>query len=337
MTHPHLDVRRAVRDELPDVSRGATVLVASSGGADSLALAAAAAWVGRRGRFRTVGVTVDHGLQGGSAARARAAAAWLTTFGLDRVEVVHVDGSPGGSGPEGNARAARYRALDAAAGRHGAVAALLGHTLDDQAETVLLGLARGSGARSLSGMPRRSGLYRRPLLGVHRATVRAAVPSGVEPWDDPHNADPAYARARTRHRVLPVLEAELGPGVAGALARTADLFRADADALDDDAATALRAAVINRDSLAPERYQNPDDHRAGYDVRQLARLPEAVRRRVLRLATIAAGSPPTDLTAAHVAAVDALVTSWRGQTGIDVPGGLRAVRRADVLTFDTSK
>ncbi|WP_035811976.1 tRNA lysidine(34) synthetase TilS [Jiangella gansuensis] len=324
MPHPHLDVRRAVRAELADVPAGETVLVACSGGADSLSLAAALAWVADRAGLRAGGVCVDHGLQDGSADRARTTAAALAALGLDPVETVHVDASRGSGGPEGNARSARYAAIDATAQRHAAVAVLLGHTRDDQAETVLLGLARGSGARSLAGMPRRSGAYRRPLLDLRRTTVRAALPAGLQAWEDPHNADPAYARARVRHRVLPVLEAELGPGVADALARTADLLRADADALDTQAADAL-AAVIGREPRPPEGYQLPVDH--------LVKLPPAVRWRVLRRAAIAAGSPPTDLTAGHVAAVDALVTAWRGQVGVDLPGGLRAVRRDGAVHF----
>ncbi len=335
MPPAHLDVRRAVRDELRDAPGGATVVVACSGGADSLALAAALAWVGPRLGLRVAGITVDHGLQEGSALRARGVAATMAGLGFDRVEAVHVDGRDGAAGPEGNARAARYRALTAAAGRLAAHAVLLGHTLDDQAETVLLGLARGSGARSLAGMPRRSGIFRRPLLGLRRVRVRAAVPEGLATWDDPHNADPAFARSRVRHRVLPVLEAELGPGVAEALARTADLLRADTDALEAQAAAALRDSVV--EASWPSQADDGPDRDQGYDVTRLARLADAVRLRVLRQAAIAAGSPPTDLTAAHVLAVDALVMRWRGQTGIDVPGGLRAVRRDGVLRFASSR
>ena len=138
---------------------------------------------------------------------------------------------PAGDGPEAAARDARYRALVHAAAAYDAAAVLLGHTRDDQAETVLLGLARGSGTRSLAGMPRTRGIFRRPLLDLPRSTVRAAVPADAPVVDDPHNADPRFARARVRHTVLPMLERELGPGIAEALARTADLARADADAL----------------------------------------------------------------------------------------------------------
>lgn len=317
MAFPHLQVRRAVRDALADVSPGELVLVACSGGSDSLSLAAATAFEARAAGWRAGGVSVDHGLQRGSAQRARDVAATLAVLGLNPVEAIHVSADGGPSGPEGNARAARYRALDGAARRHNAASVLLGHTRDDQAETVLLGLARGSGARSLAGMPERSALYRRPLLRLSRDVVRQALPEGLLPWDDPHNADPAYARARVRHAVLPTLEAELGPGIADALARTADLLRADADALDEIVDTHWREWTAER----------------GTEIGVLADLPRAIRWRLLRRAAIDAGCPPTDLTAAHVAAIDTLIMDWRGQKGIDLPGGIRAARVDKTLRF----
>src|SRR5215470_1143508 len=219
------EVRFAVRKVLATLTGPADgpgrplVLVACSGGPDSLALAAAVAHEAPKAGLAAGGVTVDHQLQPGSAAQAARVAHTLAGLGLDPVltETVTADG-PGG--PEASARAARYRALGGAADRLGAVAVLLGHTLDDQAETVLLGLARGSGARSLAGMAPRSGRYLRPLLGVRRAvTVAACAAEGLPAWADPHNTDPAYTRVRVRHQALPALTAALGPGVAEALAR----------------------------------------------------------------------------------------------------------------------
>jgi tRNA(Ile)-lysidine synthetase-like protein len=333
MTAPHLAVRRAVTESLGDLPPDEPVLVACSGGADSLALAAALGYVGARDRRPAGAVTVDHGLQQGSATRARDVAAALESLGLDPVEVIHARVDAGTEGPEGRARRTRYAALDAAATRHGASAVLLGHTRDDQAETVLLGLARGSGGRSLAGMAMATGRYRRPLLHLSRETVRAAVPAGLATWEDPHNADPAYARARVRHRVLPTLEAELGPGLGAALARTADLLRADTDALDDWAERALDGCLIIAGSVSHQQHRTGNDQTPGavgtpvrLDVGRLASYPRAVRWRVLRRAAITAGSPPTDLAAAHVEAVDALLTRWSGQVGVDLPGKLRARR-----------
>ena len=183
-------------------------------------------------------VVVDHGLQPDSAQVAAAARDQLTGLGYAQVLVTRVQVDPARQGPEAAARAARYAALGAAAEAGGATV-LLGHTLDDQAETVLLGLARGSGVRSLAGMAVRSGRLLRPLLGLRRAvTEQACAELGLEPWSDPHNADPAYARVRARRDALPALEAALGPGIAEALARTAALARDDADLLDALAAEA---------------------------------------------------------------------------------------------------
>ncbi|MBD0292719.1 MAG: tRNA lysidine(34) synthetase TilS [Jiangellaceae bacterium] len=316
MAAPHLAVRRAVRESLRDVPNDALVLVACSGGADSLALAGALAHLAARKGRSAGGITVDHGLQPGSADRGRGVAAALVRLRLDPVEVIHVCVPDAVHGPEGNARTARYRALGAAAARLEAAAVLLGHTRDDQAESVLLGLARGSGARSLSGMAPVSGRYRRPLLNLPRETVRAAVPGGLTAWHDPHNVDPAFARARVRHRVLPVLEQELGPGIASALARSATLLRADADALDVWAERALAESHLGEPGTVDQRL----------DPGLLATYPVAVRRRVLRRAAIAAGCPVSDLTAAHVEAIDALVSRWKGQRGVDLPGKLRASR-----------
>jgi tRNA(Ile)-lysidine synthase len=319
-------VRLAVRRVLADLPQGKTVLAACSGGADSLALASALAFEAPRGGRPAGGVTIDHGLQDGSEDRAETVVRTMAGLGLDPAGsiAVTVDG-PGG--PENAARDARYKALDEAAERLGAAAVLLGHTQDDQAETVLLGLARGSGARSLSGMPvafhREGVLYLRPMLGIDRVTTRRACKAmGLEPWDDPHNVDPAYARVRVRHQALPALEKALGPGVAEALARTAGMLRDDADALDDLAARAYADLEVREDGCG-----------TAVRLEGLAELPRAVRTRVLRMAALKAGSPPGTLAAVHVDAVDRLVTAWRGQRHVDLPGGLRAVRRSGKLLF----
>ena len=211
-------VRNAVRRALADVGRE-PVLVACSGGADSLALLAATVFEARRHQAHVVGVTVDHGLQDGSAEHAARVVEQMAALGADETVSVRVRVEAGGQGPEAAAREARYAVLEEVAGRFGSGVVLLGHTLDDQAETVLLGLARGSGARSLAGMRRSFPPYRRPLLDVTRAqTTAACAAAGIDVWLDPQNEDARFTRARVRHRVLPVLEQELGPGVAASLA-----------------------------------------------------------------------------------------------------------------------
>ena len=292
-------VRRRVDAALADLANDQPVLVACSGGPDSLAVAAAAAAT----RRRVGAVVVDHGLQEGSAQVADRAANQCRDLGLDPVLVRRVRVTATGAGPEADARTARYDALTRVATECGAAALLLAHTADDQAETVLLGLARGSGVRSLAGMPHRRGLFRRPVLDLSRADLAAALAeSGLTAWTDPHNADPRFTRVRVRSRVLPVLEAELGPGVCAALVRTARLARADADALDEWAGREF--ALLSA---------------AGFPVDGLAALPLAVRSRVLRRCLIDAGAPPDRLTADHVAEVERLVAEWSGQGPVHVP------------------
>lgn len=309
-----LAVRTAVRRDLERLDRGALVLVACSGGPDSVALAAAVAYAAPRLGLRAGAVVVDHGLQPATVEVATRTADWLRGLGLAPVELVAVQ-VDGAGGPEAAARRARYDALDAVAERCGAGAVLLGHTRDDQAETVLLGLARGSGARSLAGMAPVRGRYRRPLLVLPRATVRAAVPDGAPVWHDPHNDDDAYARVRVRRDALPALQDALGPGVPEALTRSAELLRADADALDGWADRAWEGLATD-DGLA---------------LQPLAELPAAVRSRVLRRALLTAGAAAGDLTADHVAAVDALVVAWRGQGSPALPGGVGVARRCGRL------
>lgn len=318
--HPDVaQARNLVRTATCDLPAGSQVLVALSGGADSLALAAATAFVAARSGWTAGAVVVDHGLQEGSAEVAASAASRGRVLGLDPVDVVRVDVDPASPyGPEGAARAARYSALAAAADRRTAAAVLLGHTLDDQAETVLLGLARGSGARAVAGMPAADKIWRRPFLALTREqTRRVCEVSGLSWWEDPHNDDAAYTRVRVRRDVVPALDAALGPGVREALARTADLLRADADHLD---------------ALAAEAYEKVADG-DGLDVPALAALPAALRGRVLHRHALAVGCPPADLAAIHVREVERLVTDWHGQGPIQLPGSISVTRRSQALVF----
>lgn len=319
------EIRLAVRTALVDLPEGSTVIVALSGGADSLALAAATAFEASKLGLRAASLTVDHGLQDDSAEVASTAAQAAAALGLDPLIVrVQVDGE---GGPEAAARDARYRVLRDAAADVRAAAVLLGHTLDDQAETVLLGLARGSGATSLQGMaPSREdddGLrWLRPLLGVRRETTRAfCAASDLEVWDDPHNVDDRYARVRARERVLPVLEAELGPGIAEALVRTAEQLREDAEAFDE---------------MIHETIEDIVEHaEAGISVSvaALAANPAALRNRIIRL--VVDSEFGVSLTRTQTIEVARLVTDWRGQGPIDLPG-CAAVRQGGRIVFTAS-
>lgn len=266
-----------------------------SGGADSLALVAAAAGV-----LPTTALIVDHRLQPGSADVADEARRSALALGCVDAKVLAVEVGTAG-GPESAARTARYAAL--AEARAGAPV-LIGHTLDDQAETVLLGLGRGSGPRSISGIRPYDPPWGRPLLGIRRAETEAACAArGLTAWQDPHNTDPRYTRVRLRTEVLPLLEEVLGGGVAEALARTAAALQEDGDVLD-----ALAADALVRPGV---------DH---LDIAVLKPLPVAIRRRVIRAWLLAAGA--IGLTDTQLRAIDALITDWRGQGGVAVGAGL---------------
>ncbi len=390
------DIRRAVRELLisvvsrpdsvqndgdssrnagrPGTSAGASakksvVLVGLSGGADSLALAAATAFEAPRAGIRAGAVIVDHGLQTGSADVAARAAEQASALGLAPVLVrrvvvplagpgavepgrVHPSGrldpvlgadgdqmdalaglETGGAragagrpgpneGPEGAARAARYSAFDDAMREVGASHVLLAHTLDDQAETVLLGLARGSGATSLHGMSPVNGPYLRPLLGIRRAMTRQfCTDAGLTPWDDPQNLDTRFARVRVRQTVLPTLEAQLGPGIAEALARTALQLREDDDALD---------AMI-RETI--EDICEPAEAGIAVSVGALEANPPALRHRIIRY--VVASEFGIGLERTHVEAVARLITHWHGQKALDLPG-VRVARHAGMLVFQAN-
>lgn len=373
---PRSAVRAAIRESLADLAAGDRIVVALSGGADSLALTAGAAVVAERMGLVCDAVIVDHQLQPGSGEVAERAAEQARILGCASAQVVRVvvAHGPGSGGPEAAARAARYAALERAAGISPAdgeltprplrrthrriptealpaAAVLLGHTRDDQAETVVLGLARGSGTRSLAGMAPVQGIHRRPLLDLPRALVaRAAAEAAaedprLEPWIDPHNADHGFARVRVRENVIPELTAALRHGVVEALARTAALARADADALDiwADGVWADLGAVPGvpgvpragwaaggaREVQRPKPSLPGGPATAAIPVGPLADLPEAVTTRIVRRLLLGAGCPAESLTAAHVWAVDDLVRTRGARAEVALPGGLRARREVD--------
>lgn len=322
-------VRLAVRRDLPllpdgeggvwspEVKSGGCVLVACSGGADSLALLAAVVFETRRATIRVVGAVVDHGLQAGSAEHTARVVAQMAALGADETASIRVHVDVASSGVEAGAREARYAALGQLATHFGADAVLLGHTLNDQAETVLLGLTRGSGGRSIAGMRRgfhQDGVrFSRPLLDITRVQTEAACAAeGIDFWVDPHNSDPRFLRSRVRHDVLPVLERELGPGIAETLARTADQLRRDMESLD---------------GLADDWFAR---HARGADLSLVLELPDrlvhetAIATRVLRRAALAAGARADELFAVHVDALLRLVQAGRPDKEVQLPGHLTA-------------
>ena len=311
-----LELRSAVRPYLENLTAGDCALVAVSGGADSLALAYALLKEAPDLAINLIGVTIDHQLQSGSSKQAQRVLSELKLMGYQEVLIKKVVIEEK-SGLEADARTARYAALDEIANTYGATQIFLGHTRDDQAETVLLGLSRGSGTRSLSGMAQVNGKYARPFLQKTRAQTQATCKEvNLNPWDDPHNENTKFSRVRVRSLVLPLMEKEIGPGIAAALARSAGILRDDADALDE-----MAQAVISRVDLGD------------LDCAALTELPRAIRSRVLRAAIYAAGAPSGSLSADHLASVEALVTSWHGQGEASLPGGVKVARISGRLSL----
>ena len=283
--------------ELPGDGENRAVTCAVSGGADSLALLVLV----RAAGFEATAVHVDHGLRAGSAAEADVVAAAAARFGAEfRAERVVIEPGPN---LEARARAARYAVLPAGV--------LTGHTADDQAETVLLNLLRGSGLDGLAGMravPEGTG-PRRPLLAIRRAeTVALCTAFGLQPVADASNADPAHRRNRIRHELLPLAAAIAERDVAALLARQAVLLRDEAELLDR-----LAAGIDPVDS------------------RSLAAAPPALARRAVRRWLVTAcfdGRPPDAATVERVLAV-----ARNEHRACDLIGGWRVERHRGKLSI----
>jgi tRNA(Ile)-lysidine synthase len=290
---------------------GDRIVVAVSGGADSLALAYAVSMEAKKLAFQTSAVTIDHQLQDKSSDQAATVVEQMESLGIactvKKIKVEITDGL------ESSARRARYEVLDGL----NADAIFLGHTHNDQAETVLLGLSRGSGTRSLAGMADVNGKYIRPFLTITREqTEQACAEIGLIPWNDPHNKDSQFARVRVRTQALPVLEETIGPGISDALVRSARILRDDADALDQ---------------WAEQEILGLDLH--DLDCTYLQGLPKAIRSRIIRRAIYAAGAPSGSLTAEHVGAIEALICAWNGQGQAHLPGGVKVERFSGRLSL----
>ena len=306
------EIRKSVK---PWVS-GETILFGCSGGTDSMALAAAL--LKESNNSKIIPVVVDHGLQSNSAEIAAQTVAKLKELGYSEVATARANVEVT-DGLEASARRARYLIFKQFIDSYQPKYFMLAHTLNDQAESVLLGLARGSGARSLSGMATVNNIFVRPLLKNTRAqTAAACIEAGIKVWDDPHNLDERFARVKVRRNLLPIFEENLGPGITEALARTADLLRDDADALDD---------------FANQYFSQTDA--SNLDVAELERLPKAIRTRVLRLAIYKAGAPSGMLSADHIASAEALISDWHGQKEVSLPGNVKLSRISGRITLST--
>lgn len=326
LTPAMADVRRAIRELWSEagVVEGDVIAVALSGGADSLALVAASIFEGNRAGIKIASVTVNHNLQSGSDVVAEKAKQTAIDLGASQAEVISVSVPKSSLGMEAAARNARYEALDAFALRVGAKYTMLGHTLDDQAETVLLGLARGSGAKSIAGMSMVSadGKYLRPLLNIRReTTVSFCLDSGLEFWSDPQNDDTKFSRVKVRKNVLPILEQELGPGIAEALARTAELVQQDSSYLESQTKQAF------------ESLTKTTSNSVIFDAKELALVPKAIGSRVIHQALLLLGAEPSK---SSIDSVYELVTDWHGQKPLSLPS-VRVERTGNEIVLENSK
>ena len=311
-----LEIRKAVRVWFEKLEPNSKVCVGVSGGADSLALAIAANLEAKNFTIDLIAVVVDHGLQENSAQIAEFAKKQLTKIGykdifVGKANVQITDGL------EASARRARYKVFQQAIETYGVNTFLLGHTKNDQAEGVLLGLARGSGTKSLSGMQEVSGIFIRPLLAIDRLTTESACnEAGIEFWVDPHNSNDDFTRVRVRENILPLLEVQIGPGIADALSRSAKILREDASALDQWAESIF--ATIDPTNI---------------EVSALLDLPIAIRSRIFRMAIYAMGAPAGSISAAHIEPIEAFVSDWRGQGHTSLPGGVKVSRISGRLSL----
>ena len=304
-------LRNAVKPFLLQLEAGDSFLVAVSGGADSLALAAALFIEAQPLALNPIAITIDHQLQDNSHLQAERVVQQMKELGyvqvLTKKVLVNLE-----SGLESGARDARYEALAKSAEETQAQKIFLGHNRDDQAETVLLGLARGSGARSLSGMAVENGKYIRPLLAITRDEIEQACKEwNLDFWSDPHNFNSDFTRVKVRQEVLPYLEANLDPGISRALVRSAALLRDDADALD---------AWADREAT-------------DLDCDRLAALPRAIRTRIIRKAALAAGATSGQLTFEQIGAIDAMICAWKGQGAVSLAGGVKVERISGRLSL----
>ena len=307
-------IRKAVKPWLNDSAQ--PVLFGCSGGADSMALAVALFM--ESSNTKVIPIVIDHGLQEGSAQITSQTIERLKQIGFTQVESARAQVTMT-DGLEASARRARYQLFNQFIETYQPKYFLLAHTLNDQAENVLLGLARGSGARSLSGMAVKNNIFVRPLLKISReVTTAACSEAGIEIWSDPHNEDLRFTRVRVRKNLLPIIEDNLGPGITEALVRSADLLRDDADALD---------------GFAAEYFNQADPF--NLDVKELERLPKAITTRVLRLAIYKAGAPAGSLSAEHIAAAQALISDWHGQKEVSLPGNVKLLRNSGRITLST--
>jgi len=320
MNNPPIKLQNAVNELIKNFEPADTLLIACSGGADSLALAWASKVVAKRLDLNVIAVIIDHQLFNESFQVALNAKEQCENFGIEKVIIKKIEVKENKEGLESAARSARYEAFEQLMIELNAKAALLAHTQDDQAETMLMRLTRGSGAKSLSAMKEVSGKYLRPFLHIRKKElVEALQKEGITFWQDPANTDYRFLRAKVRNELMPKLIEVLGESVIESLDRTSDLLKEDNEALE---------------SIAFKNYR---DLNKELNVEELIKFPAAIRKRIIKIAALESGVIPGPFTFEHIEAIDALVTKWRGQGNVDLPGFIQASRDNQTIRFISSR
>jgi tRNA(Ile)-lysidine synthase len=324
MINPPIEMQNAVQNLLKNFDAGDYVLVGCSGGADSLALVWTTSVVGKRLELKVGAIIVDHQLFPESNDVALNAKKQCEELGIQEVIIKKVNVEHNHEGLEAAARIARYEAFENVLHETNAQAILLAHTQDDQAETVLMRLTRGSGAKSLSGMAQVSGKYLRPFLHLRKKLVHDSLDLiGLKAWQDPANTDHQFLRVKVRHELMPKIIEVLGESAISSLDKTSQLLRLDNQALEE---------------LAQQFFESQKDVKTnGLEISELEKLPEAIRTRVLRIFAIASGVHPGPFSFEHIEAIDALVKNWHGQGNVDLPGFIQATRVDHSIRFIPSK
>ena len=320
MNNPPINLQNAVNNLLKDFEPADNILVACSGGADSLALAWTSQVVTKRIGLNLIAVIIDHQLIKESTQVAQDAKKKCEDFGIEKVVIKQIEVKDDKDGLEAAARKARYEAFEELVNEFNAKAVLLAHTQDNQAETMLMRLTRGSGAKSLSAMKEVSGKYLRPFLHIRKQVlVDALEKENISYWQDPANTNYKFLRAKVRHELMPKLIEVLGDSAIDSLDRTSGLLKEDNEALE---------------SIALESYEKLNKE---LKVQELEKLPTAIRKRVIKIAALNSGVTPGPFSFEHIEAIDALVTNWRGQGNVDLPGFIQASRVDQTIRFISSR
>lgn len=315
--HYTMVARNAIKNALKGLPASSPVGFGCSGGADSLALLFALSTLYRKEKANLVHVIiVDHQLQEITAEISQKTADLAESLGFN-AHILPVEIISTREGMESDARKARYEAFETAIEEYNLEAFLIGHTKTDQAEQVFLGMLRGSGTRSLSGIPQKRGVFMRPFLNElsREDTQKVCEENNYEYWCDPHNDSTEYRRVIAR-KMIKEVQKETGQSIVDPLVRTAQISAEDADALDFYTDIALNNIEQNE-----------------WAITELEKTPIAIRKRVYRKKMLQLGALSDKIGFGIVNRIEELVSQWSGQKEIHLSQGVRVKRENEHLVF----